>query len=133
MSKHTPEPWTYYTEPQPNGCPIIGARGLMVAMLAHSVNHADQKAEAIGNADRIVSCVNACAGMSDPAEQIQGLYVARETLATVEAEREALRAERDALLDLVRYAKCCASVMRNTGYPNDEFEERISAALARSE
>ena len=54
MSGHTPGPWTYYTSPQPNGCPIVGSRGLMVAMLAHSINYDDQKEEAISNA-RLIS------------------------------------------------------------------------------
>lgn len=53
-AKHTPGPWDFYTKPQPNGCPIVGARGLMVAMLAHSINYEDQKQEAIANA-RLIS------------------------------------------------------------------------------
>lgn len=48
--KHTPGPWKYSTEPQPNGCPIIGAQGLMIAMLAHTVNQADQRETALANA-----------------------------------------------------------------------------------
>ena len=52
--KFTPGTWRFYTEPQPNGCPIIGNdKGLMVAMLANSVNYADQKQEAIANAQLI--------------------------------------------------------------------------------
>lgn len=41
--------------PQPNGCPIVGARGLMICMLAHSVNHEDQKETALANAEVIAS------------------------------------------------------------------------------
>ena len=49
--KHTPGPWHFSTDPQPNGCPIIGSnRGVMLAMLAHSVNHDDQRGEAVANA-----------------------------------------------------------------------------------
>lgn len=55
MSQHTPGPWRYYTKPQPNGCPIIGTRGLMVAMLAHSINHQDQIEEALANARLIAA------------------------------------------------------------------------------
>jgi hypothetical protein len=55
MSGHTPGPWTFYTEPQPNGCPIVGAKGLMVAMLAHSINHDDQRDTAIANARLIAA------------------------------------------------------------------------------
>ena len=49
-TKHTPGPWRYYTESQPDGCPIVGSGGPMVAMLAHSVNHPDQSDEANANA-----------------------------------------------------------------------------------
>lgn len=56
--KMTPGEWRYYTEPQPNGCPIIGSRGLMVAMLAHSVRDVEQAEEAIGNAAGIVALRN---------------------------------------------------------------------------
>lgn len=52
---YTPGKWRYYTEPQPNGCPIVGADGLMVAMLAHSVNHPDQKETALANAGLIAA------------------------------------------------------------------------------
>ncbi len=54
-AKHTPGPWRHYTRPQPNGCPIVGTEnGLMVAMMAHTVNQPEQADEAIANA-RVVS------------------------------------------------------------------------------
>jgi hypothetical protein len=52
---HTPGPWAFYTEPQPNGCPIVGTRGLMVAMLAHSINYDDQRETALANARLIAA------------------------------------------------------------------------------
>lgn len=55
MSGHTPGPWGFSTEPQPNGCPIVGARGLMVAMLAHTVNQEDQREVALANARLIAA------------------------------------------------------------------------------
>lgn len=55
-AKHTPGPWRFYTEPQPNGCPIVGnGHGLMLAMLAHSVNYPDQRDEANANARLIAA------------------------------------------------------------------------------
>jgi hypothetical protein len=54
-ARHTPGPWAYSTDPQPNGCPIVGARGLIVAMLAHSVNHSDQAEIATANARLIAA------------------------------------------------------------------------------
>lgn len=53
--KHTPGKWIFSTLPQPNGCPIVGVNGLMVAMLAHSVNEPAQKEEAIANAQLIAA------------------------------------------------------------------------------
>ena len=53
--KFTPGNWRFYTKPQPNGCPIVGSNGLMVCMLAHSVNYPDQEEEAISNAKLISS------------------------------------------------------------------------------
>ena len=55
MAARTPGPWTFSTHPQPNGCPIIGARGLMIAMLTHSINHDDQRETAIANAKLIAA------------------------------------------------------------------------------
>ena len=54
MSKYTPGPWTFHTEPQPNGCPTIGTNsGLMVAQISHSINHSEQRETAISNAQLI--------------------------------------------------------------------------------
>lgn len=48
--QHTPGPWRVGT-PGPNGCYTIGTeRGLMTAMIAHSINMAGQKVEAEANA-----------------------------------------------------------------------------------
>lgn len=55
MSAHTPGPWGFSTEPQPNGCPIVGARGLMVAMLAHTIHQDDQREVALANARLIAA------------------------------------------------------------------------------
>lgn len=50
MSKHTPGPWRIGT-PGPNGCYTVGTeRGLMTAMVAHSINEPDQKEQAIADA-----------------------------------------------------------------------------------
>lgn len=55
MTNFTPGPWEFSTTPQPNGCPIIGANGLMVAMLAHSINQLEQKETALANARLIAA------------------------------------------------------------------------------
>jgi hypothetical protein len=55
MSQHTKGPWSFYTHPQPNGCPVVGGDGVMVAMLAHSVSEYGQKEEALANARLIAA------------------------------------------------------------------------------
>ena len=53
---HTEGPWKFYTQPQPNGCPIVGThRGLMIAMLAHSVKEPLQAETALANARLIAA------------------------------------------------------------------------------
>jgi len=51
--KGTPGPWDYGWEIQPNGCPTVGHKGLMVCMVAHSAKEPDQKETALANADLI--------------------------------------------------------------------------------
>lgn len=54
-SKFTPGPWRIGT-PGPNGCYTIGTvRGLMTAMIAHSINETDQAVEAKANAKLIAA------------------------------------------------------------------------------
>lgn len=53
MSGHTPGPWDFSWEIQPNGCPTVGNRGLMVCMVAHSAKEPDQKETALANANLI--------------------------------------------------------------------------------
>ena len=53
-TKHTPEPWIAVGE-------RVAGNGILIALCGHG--NAD-------NAARIVACVNACAGMEDPAKEI---------------------------------------------------------------
>jgi len=55
MSKHTPGPWDYGWEIQPNGCPTVGHKGLMVCMVAHSAKDPIQKETALANANLIAA------------------------------------------------------------------------------
>lgn len=49
--KFTEGTWSFYTSPQPNGCPIVGNdKGEMVCVLAHSINHEEQRKTALANA-----------------------------------------------------------------------------------
>ena len=66
MSKHTPEPWEV-------------ERSVDYGLVAQAVNPSpndsdiDGNREAHYNAARIVACVNACAGIDDPAAEIAAL------------------------------------------------------------
>lgn len=53
MSKHTPGPWNFSWQIQPNGCPTVGSNGLMVCMVAHSAKNPEQKDTALANASLI--------------------------------------------------------------------------------
>ena len=86
----TPGPWSFYTQPQPNGCPIVGnASGLMVAMLSHSIHINDQRETAIANA-RLIAQAPALL------EALRELYATEAVLddgdARLEAARERARA-----------------------------------------
>ena len=65
MSKHTPEPWG---DSQLRLCFVEFEKlGITVSI----PQYADEEAKA--NSRRILSCVNACAGMADPAAEIAEL------------------------------------------------------------
>lgn len=81
--KHTPGPWTFYTEPQPNGCPIVGSRGLMIAMLAHSVLYSEQKNEAIANARLIAAAPDLLEAMQWAVKELERLDEANAQMVAV--------------------------------------------------
>jgi len=51
----TPGPWDFSWEIQPNGCPTVGHKGLMVCMVAHSAKDPEQKETALANASLIAA------------------------------------------------------------------------------
>jgi hypothetical protein len=74
MSKHTSAPWCHYTEPQPNGCPIIGHGSLMVAVVTHSVNETDQREIALANARLITASPELLQLLKDMVYQFSGYH-----------------------------------------------------------
>ena len=105
MSKHTPEPWVIY--PEECGVPYIRIRGSILGVRFKIANvitptyegaHERETAETRANAVRIVSCVNACAGMEDPMAEI--------------AE---LKRQRDELLGLIKAVTAHAVMVRVDG------------------
>ena len=71
MSKHTPEPWEFESEPQ-YCSEIIGSNGYSVCAFVDDPSGVD--------IDRMLACVNACAGMADPAAEIAELKRQRDEL-----------------------------------------------------
>jgi hypothetical protein len=74
-TKHTTEPWEV-GHWQTMGSPEIHAKGKgdVNCLLAKTVNHGYiSLEESHANANRTVVCVNACAGMDDPAGEINRL------------------------------------------------------------
>jgi hypothetical protein len=89
MSKHTPEPWYVvngeyiYRRPQKElyefGGQVAGDKPLAIC----NKGWYDQDSDGFplrANAERIVACVNACAGMEDPQSEIQQLRSERDEL-----------------------------------------------------
>lgn len=80
--KFTPGPWRFYAEPQPNGCPIVGnGKGMMVSMLAHSVNYKDQREEALANAALIAAAPELLQALEAMLEETAGCYCTSEAQA----------------------------------------------------
>lgn len=81
-NSHTLGPWSFSTQPQPNGCPIVGARGLMVAMLAHSICFEDQRQTALANARLIAAAPELLEDLREAAKTLrryQDLHIAKGT------------------------------------------------------
>ena len=85
MSNHTPEPW--YWHENDSYCEINSERDGQIGDSCASSCLGDIDLGR-ANAARIVTCVNACAGMEDPA-----------------AEIDELKRQRDELLNLVKQAR----------------------------
>lgn len=84
MRKHTPEPWfddrATHDEPYQN-IKILGDENRGICWLwIDDAPVDDWNAEQRANASRIVTCVNACAGMADPAAEIAELKRQRDEL-----------------------------------------------------
>ena len=81
MSKHTPEPWELLDAEADKEYlrirgTVLGGRYKIANVLwpNYSESARDREAaETLANAERIIDCVNACAGMADPAAEIAEL------------------------------------------------------------
>ena len=99
--KHTPEPWFIaFGGNDGDDYAVIGAVGRERPVCELGTLDYTKP-----NADRIVACVNACAGIADPAD---------------------LRRQRDELLEACRKANTCASIP-------DYVRDVIRAAIANAE
>ena len=86
---HTPEPWNVERPFQDPGVYIAGPNTGLIAKLyvpEAMLYNGDKQVSIDGNAARIVACVNACAGMTNPATEIKALRDALESCAWVISE-----------------------------------------------
>ena len=79
MSKHTPEPWKFWGDKEAivMDKPLHSKHGFIAVM---ACNEDVSARTSSANARRIVTCVNACAGMADPAAEIAELKRQRDEL-----------------------------------------------------
>lgn len=155
---HTKEPWSVNDNPASNYRVEIfnvGQKGKprVIARLPQMTD----KSTPESNAARIVACVNACAGMADPAAEIARLRESDKVLLDSESavgaltndlrnltdKRDSLRSERDALREAVdafmsldksfhgTSEDCLASLVRSEN-PMAKAVQLARAAIARS-
>lgn len=67
ITKHTPEPWGDHAINKPDHGVIHAMRGAHIGTLKSSDSRSDS------NAARIVACINACAGIEDPAAALSNV------------------------------------------------------------
>lgn len=89
-AKHTPEPWGVWREPHEHGT-ITDELGRHIARLLNGTHETD------ANAERIVSCVNACAGLADPSAVPDLLEACKAALPWVAVAQPDNDAPRDAI------------------------------------
>lgn len=91
----TPGPWDFSWEIQPNGCPTVGHKGLMVCMVAHSAKDPEQKETALANASLIAAAPEllealeeALLKMESDEERIEGEWGSCRSLEQLEKDGE---------------------------------------------
>ena len=82
MSKHTPEPWALFEvgDGRPHLCPASESDKMSILTIAEEDGVTFACVYKDSDALRIVTCVNACAGMADPAAEIAELKRQRDEL-----------------------------------------------------
>ena len=82
MSKHTPEPWALFEvgDGRPHLCPASDSDKMSILTIAEEDGVTFACVYKDSDANRIVTCVNACAGMTDPAAEIAELKRQRDEL-----------------------------------------------------
>ena len=80
--KHTPEPWVLFEvgDGRPHLCPASESDKMSILTIAEEDGVTFACVYKDDDARRIVACVNACAGMEDPAAEIAELKLQRDEL-----------------------------------------------------
>lgn len=133
QQKHTPEPWRVRqpTLGKIGGIEVVNPDGLIAQMQFHPA----RQNEALADAERIVACVNACAGMDDPVAEIEGLRSESSARLAVAQqagdELIAAEAQRDELLAALRdFKKIAATAYIHWGRGEDTEAGKHLLALA---
>ena len=134
-TKHTPEPWGLVGEP--NGYTVWNVvddgvnPGCVGRILARVCGAAVNVEEEEANGARIVACVNACAGMADPAAEIAALKQVGIANSVMHLEAVDAAAENAILRD--QLDRICTDGFGNQdtigGEPADDYVLRQLAAM----
>ena len=129
---HTATPWNVERPFQEPGVYIAGPNTSLIAKLYQPdarLYNGDKLVSIDGNAARIVACVNACAGMTDPAQEIAALRARSNNVPAMCAEVEKQRAEIKALRDALER---CAWVISECSVGKDKLADLFSIRLAQA-
>jgi hypothetical protein len=111
MTKHTPEPWCFRETWDDNIIPVDLSGDW--DSIFFQVGNYDTPACSRANGERIVSCVNACAGMEDPEAEIRKLRADNAVL------RDALTYYATQKCQLVKLAFARVALAQTTEAPDD--------------
>jgi hypothetical protein len=128
--KHTPEPWQF----KDTEMKITGTGDLFCLQVIANVTPKMDFAKGMGtqcaNAARIVACVNACAGMDDPAKYMEGVTILEKTYHDLQAEKAILRNERDELLAALENLIAWANI--KDGSPSQQLRDDAMTAITKA-
>jgi len=119
IPEHIKGPWSFYTTPQPNGCPIVGdtESGLMICQVAHSINEPGQAEIALAHARLIAAApelLEACKSLLTLTQLMANEAYNDEAIVEFEIFSEITKSTRMIVL-VYELAKARAAIAKATG------------------